>query len=125
MAKYVDGYVLVVPSDKVEEYKKMASEGRDMWIKAGALEYFECMGEDLQVKEMGGIKPLTFPEMVKAKANETVWFSFIVYRSRAHRDEVNSKVMKEMQKSEEQCPMPFDMQRMAYGGFAVEVEGRS
>jgi uncharacterized protein YbaA (DUF1428 family) len=126
MAKYVDGFVLVVPGDKVEEYKKMASEGRDMWMKAGALEYYECVGEDLEAKEMGGMKPLAFTEMAQAKEGETVWFSFIVYKSREHRDEVNAKVMEEMHKLEEQykdIPMPFDMERMAYGGFEVAVEG--
>ncbi|OGH08200.1 MAG: RNA signal recognition particle [Candidatus Levybacteria bacterium RBG_16_35_6] len=126
MAKYVDGFVLVVPRDKISEYKKMASEGRDMWIKYGALEYFECMGEDLNPKEMGGEKPLTFTEMTKAKPNEIVWFSFIVFESKKHRDEVNGKVMEEMKKLEERYkdfPMPFDMKRMAYGGFEVAVEG--
>jgi uncharacterized protein YbaA (DUF1428 family) len=126
MAKYVDGFVLVVPEDKVEEYKKMAGEGRDMWMKAGALEYFECVGEDLETKEMGGMKPLAFTEMARAKQGETVWFSFIVYKSREHRDEVNAKVMEEMQKLQEQqkdMSMPFDMKRMAYGGFEVAVEG--
>jgi uncharacterized protein YbaA (DUF1428 family) len=126
MAKYVDGFVLVVPGDKVEEYKKMASEGRDMWMKAGALEYYECVGENLEAKEMGGMKPLAFTEMAQAKEGETVWFSFIVYKSREHRDEVNAKVMEEMHKLEEQykdIPMPFDMERMAYGGFEVAVEG--
>ncbi|OGQ87506.1 MAG: RNA signal recognition particle [Deltaproteobacteria bacterium RIFOXYC2_FULL_48_10] len=126
MAKYVDGFVLLVPEDKVEEYKKMASEGRDMWMKAGALEYYECVGEDLAAKEMGGMKPLAFTEMAQAKEGENVWFSFIVYKSREHRDEVNAKVMKEMHKLEEQykdIPMPFDMKKMAYGGFEVAVEG--
>ena len=126
MAKYVDGFVLVVPGDKVEEYKKMASEGRDMWMKAGALEYYECVGENLEAKEMGGMKPLAFTEMAQAKEGETVWFSFIVYKSREHRDEVNAKVVEEMHKLEEQykdIPMPFDMERMAYGGFEVAVEG--
>jgi len=126
MAKYVDGFVLVVPGDKVAEYKKMAGEGRDMWMKAGALEYFECVGDDLETKEMGGMKPLAFTEMAQVKEGETVWFSFIVFESREHRDKVNAKVMEEMDKLKEQykdIPMPFDMERMAYGGFEVAVEG--
>ena len=126
MAKYVDGFVLVVPKNKVEEYKKMASEGRDVWIKHGALEYYECVGDDLKPKEMGGMKPLAFGELTKSNPDETVWFSFVVYESKQHRDEVNKKVMDEMNekyKDAKDFPMPFDMKRMAYGGFGVEVEG--
>src|SRR3989338_1892056 len=126
MAKYVDGFVLVVPINKVEEYKKMAEEGADMWMKYGALEYMECRGEDLETKEMGGMKPLAFTQLANAKPNETVWFSFIVFKSKEHRDEVNAKVMEEMNKQMEgnkDMSMPFDMKRMAYGGFQVEVEG--
>ena len=125
MAKYVDGFVLVVPKNKLAEYKKMAKEGAQMWIESGALEYMDCMGDDLTPKSMGGMKPLAFTKMAKAKPNETVWFSFIVYKSRKHRDEVNAKVMKLMEKEEEKyknVPMPFDMKRMAYGGFEVIVE---
>src|SRR3990172_7510503 len=124
MAKYVDGFVIVVPKNKVAEYKKMATEGRDVWMKNGALEYYECMGEDLIPKAMDGMKPLAFTKMTKAKPGETVWFSFIVYKSRKHRDEVNAKVMKLMKKEEEKyknVPMPFDMKRIAYGGFKVVV----
>lgn len=126
MSKYVDGFVLVVPKDKVQEYAKMAAEGRDMWMKHGALEYYECKGDDLEPKEMGGMKPLGFMEMAKASADETVWFSFLVYKSKQHRDEVNKKVMDEMNekyKDAKDFSMPFDMKRMAYGGFNVEVEG--
>jgi|SRR3990167_5404859 len=127
MAKYVDGFVLVVPKNKTEEYKTMAKEGRDMWMKHGALEYFECKGDDLKPQEMGGMKTLAFTKMAKAKSNETVWFSFIVYKSKKHRDEVNKKVMDSMNekyKDQKDFPMPFDMKRMAYGGFEVVVEGR-
>ena len=125
MGKYVDGFVLVVPKDKVEEYKKMAIEGRDMWMKYGALEYYECLGDDLETKDMGGMKQLAFTELAKASADETVWFSFIVYNSKEHRDEVNKKVMDEMAekyKEHQDISMPFDMKRMAFGGFRVEVE---
>jgi len=126
MAKYVDGFVLVVPKDKAEEYKKMAEGGRDTWIKYGALEYYECRGDDLVPQEMGGEKARAFPEMTGATSEDTVWFSFIVFKSKEHRDKVNAKVMEDMNKQMEghkNMPMPFDMKRMAYGGFQVEVEG--
>lgn len=126
MAKYVDGFVLVVPKDKVAEYTKMATEGRDTWMKHGALEYYECKGNDLEPKEMGDMKQLAFTELAKTNADETVWFSFIVFKSKEHRDEVNKKVMEEMSekyKDAKDLAMPFDMKRMAYGGFSVEVEG--
>lgn len=126
MGKYVDGFVLVVPNDKVDEYKKMAEDGKATWMKFGALEYYECRGNDLVPQDMGGQKARAFPEMAGAKDGETVWFSFIVFKSKEHRDEVNAKVMEEMGKQMEgktDMSMPFDMQRMAYGGFQVEVEG--
>ena len=126
LAKYVDGFVFVVPKDKIEEYQKMAEAGKEMWMKYGALEYMECVGEDLDPKEMGGIKSLGFTELAKAGPNETVWFSFIVYESKKRRDEINAKVMEEMNKQAEEnkdFPMPFDMRRMAVGGFEVKVEG--
>lgn len=125
MSKYVDGFVLVVPKDKIEEYKKMAEGGRDSWMKHGALEYYECRGDDLAAQEMGDEKARTFTDMAGANNNETVWFSFIVFKSKAHRDEVNAKVMAEMgeqMKDHQDMQMPFDMKRMAYGGFQAEVE---
>ena len=124
--KYVDGFVLVVPKDKAEEYKKMAEGGRDAWMRHGALEYYECRGDDLTPQEMGDEKTRAFSEMTGATSDETVWFSFIVFNSKEHRDEVNAKVMQEMgEKAEEykDMVMPVDMKRMAYGGFKVEVEG--
>jgi uncharacterized protein YbaA (DUF1428 family) len=126
MAKYVDGFVLVVPKSKTNAYKKMAKEGVEVWMRHGALSYFECKGDDLKTKAMGGLKPLAFTKMAQAKPSEDVWFSFIVYKSRQHRDEVNKKVMDEMNekyKDQKDMSMPFDMKRMAYGGFSVEVEG--
>src|SRR3990167_9077313 len=126
MAKYVDGFVLVVPKDKADEYKKMAKGGRDTWMKCGALAYYECRGNDLVPQEMGGEKARAFTEMTGAKSHETVWFSFIVFKSKKHRDEVNAKVMEEMNKQMEgnkNMSTPFDMKRMAYGGFQVEIEG--
>lgn len=126
MAKYVDGFVLVVPNDRVEEYKKMAEGGRDSWMKHGALAYYECRGDDLVAQEMGGEKAREFPEMAGAGSDETVWFSFIIFESRAHRDEVNARVMKEMEETADEyqdVAAPFVMKQMAYGGFQVEVEG--
>jgi uncharacterized protein YbaA (DUF1428 family) len=126
MAKYVDGFVLVVPKDKKEAYKKMAEEGRDMWMKLGAVEYYECCGDDMVPQDMGGEKARAFPEMAGAKSDEEVWFSFIVFKSKEHRDEVNAKMMEEMSRQMEgkkDFVMPFDMKRMAYGGFKVVVEG--
>jgi uncharacterized protein YbaA (DUF1428 family) len=127
MSKYVDGFVIVVPKDKAEEYKKMAEGGRDSWMKHGALGYYECRGNDLVPQEMGGMKARAFPEMTGASDSDTVWFSFIIFKSKEHRDEVNAKVMeemnKEMEKGTQDMKMPFDMKQMAYGGFQVEVEG--
>ena len=122
MAKYVDGFVLVVPKKKVAEYKKMARMGAKMWMKYGALSYKECMINDAKPQWV----TLTFPKMAKSKGSETVWFSYIEYKSKKHRDEVNAKVMKDPAMNDPKYkdkPMPFDMKRMAYGGFSVEVEG--
>lgn len=126
MSKYVDGFILVVPKDKREEYIKMATGGRDSWMKHGALSYFECRGEDMKPQEAGDMKTRAFPELAGANENEEVWFSFITFKSKEHRDEVNKKVMDEMNEQyagHENDPMPFDMKRMSYGGFQVEVEG--
>lgn len=124
--KYVDGFVLVVPKKKVSAYRKIAQMAGKIWKKHGALEYFECIGEDLSPK-MGGMKAMTFPKMVKLKKGETAWFSFIVYKSKKHRNQVNAKVMKDPAMSEEAWkdkPMPFDMKRVAYAGFKTVVEER-
>lgn len=125
MAKYVDGFVLVVPKKKLAEYRKMAQWGKKLWMKYGALDYKECMGDDLKPKSMGGPKPLSFVKMAKAKSGEAVWFSFIVYKSKKHRDAVNAKVMKDPAMNDPKWkdkPMPFDMKRMASGGFKVVVD---
>jgi uncharacterized protein YbaA (DUF1428 family) len=126
MAKYVDGYVLVIPKNKIVEYRKMAKEGADVWKKFGALDYYECIGEDLKPKSISGPKPMSFVKMTKAKPNETVWFSFVTFKSKKHRDEVNKAVMKSMEEKydkNQEMSMPFDIKKMAYGGFQVEVEG--
>ena len=124
MAKYVDGFVLVVPKGKEAAYEEMARQGRDSWMKHGALQYFECRGDDLKPQEMGDEKSRAFPEMAGATADENVWFSLIVFNSKEHRDEVNKKVMAEMESYDVgEFEMPNDMKKMAYGGFAVVVEG--
>ncbi|MBI2269871.1 MAG: DUF1428 domain-containing protein [Bacteroidetes bacterium] len=121
MAKYVDGFVLPVPKKKLPAYRLMAAKAGKIWKKYGALEYFECVGDDLAPK-WAGIK---FPTTVRSKSGETVIFSFIIYKSRAHRDSVNAKVMKDpfmTDPKHKDKPMPFDMKRMVYGGFKVIVE---
>lgn len=126
MAKYVDGFVLVVPKGKESEYEEMARMGRDSWMKHGALQFFECRGDDLKQQEMGDQKSRAFKEMANASNDENVWFSFIVFESKEHRDEVNKKVMAEMDdeySDQTDFEMPNDMKKMAYGGFAVAVEG--
>lgn len=115
MERYVDGFVLPVPNENVNEYREMAAEAGTMWIEHGALEYFEGVGDDLD-PDVGDETVRTFPEMAGAGQDETVVFAFIVYRSKEHRDEVNAEVMAEMGDQEDR-PMPFDMGRMAYGGF--------
>ncbi len=126
MAKYVDGFVLVVPKGKEADYQKMAEEGRDLWMRHGALQYFECRGDDLKQQEMGDEKSRAFAEMAGVNDDENVWFSFIVFNSKEHRDEVNKKVIDEMNekyKDQSDFEMPTDMKKMAYGGFEVVVEG--
>lgn len=128
MAKYVDGFVLVVPEGKKDEYRKMAEQGKESWMRNGALAYYECVGDDLTTKDLGGGKPIEFTELIKANTGETVWLSFIVFESRQHRDEVNRKVVDEMNekfKDLTDFSMPVDMNRFAYGGFEVLVEGES
>lgn len=126
MAKYIDGFVLVVPKGKEAEYKEMAKMGRDSWMKHGALQYFECKGDDLKPQEMGDQKSRSFTDITGANENENVWFSFIVFESKEHRDMVNKKVMEEMDDTyaeQADFEMPNDMKKMAYGGFSVAVEG--
>lgn len=126
MAKYIDGFILVVPKGKEAEYQKMAEEGRDSWMKHGALQYFESRSDDLKQQEMGPDKTRSFSEMAGAEDGDDVWFSFIVFESRQHRDEVNKKVMEEMDeayKEQSDFVSPFNMSKMAYGGFEVLVEG--
>lgn len=121
---YVDGFVLPVPKKNIQKYRRMARDAGKVWKKHGALQYFECVGDDLNPK-IEGVKILTFPKMVKPKPDETVFFSFIIYKSKAHRNAVNRKVMKEMkefEKTKGKMEMPFDVRRMAYGGFKAIVK---
>jgi len=119
MSKYVDGFVVPVPKDKIETYKAISEKASKVWKEYGALEYRECVLEDPVAKEV-----LPFPELAGAKPDETVVFAYITYHSRAHRDEVNAKVMADPRLNE-MCGaegMPFDCKRMAYGGFETIVE---
>ncbi|MGH9361009.1 MAG: DUF1428 domain-containing protein [Thermoanaerobaculia bacterium] len=118
MPRYVDGYVLPVPKSKLEAYRRLARKAGRIWREHGALEFRECVGEDLKVK---GLVPFT--RLVKAKPGETVFFSWIVFKSRADRDRVNAKVMKDPRIAKMGPPesMPFDSKRMAYGGFEFFV----
>jgi alkaline phosphatase len=122
MAKgnYVDGFVLTIPKQKAAAYKKMAKEASTIWKKYGALDYKECVIDDATPPGV----VTTFAKMAKSKPGEEVWFSYVVYKSRAHRDAVNKKVMAYFEKKYDEKSMkdmPFDMKRMAYGGFKVAV----
>jgi len=116
---YVDGFVLPVPKKNVAAYRRMSTAAGKVWREHGALEYRECRGDDLKVKTGA-----SFPRVAKSKPGETVFFSWIVYKSRAHRDRVNAKVMKDKRLAKMMDPgaMPFDPKRMAYGGFEVLVD---
>lgn len=123
MTTYVDGYVLIVPKKNLAAYRRMAQMGAKIWRKYGALDYKECVLEDAKPKYV----TLTFGKMLKKKPSETVIFSYIAFKSRAHRDAVNAKVMKDPMMNNPKYkdkPMPFDMKRMAYAGFKVIVDGK-
>src|SRR6185503_15919408 len=119
MAKYVDGYVLPVPRKNLQTYRRIAQKAGKIWREHGALEYRECAGDDLKVK--WGVP---FPRQMKLKPSETVVFAWVVFKSRADRDRVNAKVMKDprLAKMMETTAMPFDAKRMVYGGFEVIVD---
>jgi uncharacterized protein YbaA (DUF1428 family) len=116
--QYVDGFVLPVPKKSLAAYRRMSTQAGKIWREHGALEYREAMGDDLKVK-----CGLPFLKLVKIKPGETVVFAWIVYKSRAHRDRVNKKVMSDPRlASLGPKEMPFDVKRMSYGGFKVFVE---
>ena len=119
MAHYVDGYVLPVPKKNLQTYRRIAQKAGKIWHEHGALEYRECVGDDLTVKW-----GTPFPRQMKLKPGETVVFSYIVFKSRAHRDSVNAKVMKDpsLKTMMDASSMPFDCKRMLYGGFKTIVE---
>jgi uncharacterized protein YbaA (DUF1428 family) len=119
MPRYVDGYVLPIPRRNIQAYRRIAQKAGRIWREHGALEVRECVGDDLKVK-MG----VPFPRSVKVKQGETVVFSWIVFKSRADRDRVNAKVMKDPRLAKMMDPraMPFDAKRMVFGGFKVLVD---
>jgi uncharacterized protein YbaA (DUF1428 family) len=116
---YVDGFLLPVPKKNIEAYRKISSKAGKVWREHGALDYKECVGDDLKA-----MKGPSFKKAVRAKAGETVVFAYIVYKSRAHRDRVNKKVMKDPRIAAQmnQKSMPFDLKRMMMGGFKVFVD---
>ncbi len=116
---YVDGFVLAIQKKNTAKYTKMASEAKTVWMRFGALDYKECVISDPKPKQV----TLTFPKMMNTKPGEVVWFSYIVYKNKKHRDSVNKKVMAFFDKkyANTKTDMPFDMQRFAYGGFEVKV----
>lgn len=121
---YVDGFVVPVPADKIDAYRKIAEKAGSIWKEYGALDYKECVLEDKEDKGFCA----TFPTAFGVKDGETVVFAYITYTSREHRDEVNAKVMAD-KRMHEMCPdnnpdaaMPFDCKRMAYGGFHAIVD---
>ncbi len=116
--RYVDGFVLPVPKKNLQAYRRMASKCGKVWCEHGALEYIECVADDVKPG-----KYTSFPQSVKLKANETVVFAYIVYKSRAHRDRVNARVMKDPRLASMMAGtnMPFDGKRLIYGGFKTLV----
>lgn len=117
--KYVDGFVLPIPKKNLQRYRRLAQEAGRLFREHGALEYREWVGDDLKVK-VG----VPFPRQLKIKRGETVIFSCIAYKSRAHRDRVNARMMKDPRAAEMMGsgPMPFDLARMAWGGFKILVD---
>lgn len=119
MSNYIDGFVIPVPKAKLAAYFRMAKKASKIWKEFGALDYKECVGDDLDIKFC-----LPFPKGIKSKPGETVVFSYIVYKSKAQRDSVNKKIMKDPRIAAMCDPkdMPFDAKRMLYGGFKAVVE---
>ena len=115
---YVDGFVVPVPKKKVQAYRRLAQKAGKVWREHGALEFRECIADDVKVGKL-----TSFPRSVKLKPSETLMFSWITYKSRAHRDRVNAKVMKDKRIAGMDLKlMPFDAKRMIYGGFKAIVE---
>ncbi|HEX8738290.1 MAG TPA: DUF1428 domain-containing protein [Pyrinomonadaceae bacterium] len=116
MGKYVDGFVIPIAKDKVEEYGKIAQKAGEIWKEYGALDYVEAIGDDLEIKDM-----LSFKTIAGAGEDETVIFAWIVYESREERDRINAAVMEDARLKADMDKMPFDFKRMAYGGFKTLV----
>lgn len=118
---YVDGFLIPIPKKNLMAYKRIAAKAGKIWMEHGALDYKECSGDDLSIKGM-----LSFLKVGKAKPSETIVFSYIVYKTRKHRDSVNKKVMNDPRIHAICDPkdMPFDVKRMAYGGFKVLVDSK-
>ena len=114
---YVDGFVVAVPKQNLEAYKALARKAGEVWKEHGAIAYVECIGDDVPYGKL-----TSFPRAVQAKDDETVVFSWIVYASRAQRDEINAKVMADPRLKAEMASMPFDGKRMIYGGFETFLE---
>ena len=116
---YVDGFVVPVPKNNIEKYREIATKAGKVWREHGALEYRECVADDVKPGEV-----TSFPQSVNLKDDETVVFAYIVFNSRAHRDEVNAKVMSDPRLAEmmDMKNMPFDGKRMFWGGFETLVE---
>lgn len=113
MARYVDGFVLAIPKRNKAKYLKLARLGRKVWLEHGAIDYCECIADDVPYG-----KRTSFPRSVKVKPGETVWFAFIVFKSRKHRDAVNARAIRDKRFAKmDPKKMPFDPRRMIYGGF--------
>ena len=116
---YVDGFLVPVPKKRLAAYRRMAAKAGKIWREHGALEFRECIADDVKWG-----KRTSFPRSVKQKTGETVFFSYIVYKSRADRDRINAKVMKDKRLAKMMNPaaMPFDAKRMIWGGFKTVVD---
>lgn len=119
MERYVDGFLIPLAKDKIAQYKDMAEKAAEIWKEYGALEYYECLGDDLDQAEM-----VSFKKAAGASDEETVVFSWIIYESKEHRDKVNAAVINDPRIKEmmEAGPQAFDCKRMAYGGFTTLVK---
>lgn len=117
MARYVDGFLFAVPKDNVDAYRKLAQQAGEVWKEYGALEYVECIGDDIPEGKL-----TDFPMSVKAKSDEVVGFAWITYESREARDEINKQVMADPRMDVDADDMPIDMSRMVFGGFRAIVE---
>lgn len=119
MPRYVDGFVIPIPKRNLAKYRRIARRAGEIWMEYGAVEYLECVGDDLDIKGV-----ISFKKLARLKRGETALFSFIVYRSKADRDKVNGRVMKDPRIATMMTDQdsPIDMKRMSYGGFRAIVD---